>query len=330
MGLLVRGQWIADEADAPPEAELKALCAESASRLRNRVVAPDDAARGETFVAEAGRYVLYAARTCPFAHRALLARGLLGLEAAVDLALVRPLSGPDGWSFDRASGPFADPELGARALHEIYTASDPDFSGRASVPVLWDRRRRTIVSHSSLAIAQMFAGPFRAFARHAHDLYPGALRSAIDELIREVETSFVGPVLRAGRAANQADYEVAVGAAFAWLDEREALLARRRFLTGAALTLADLVLFTVLVRFDSCYYFGARCNLRRIQDYPSLWAYTRDIYQQPGVAETVNLREYRESYFLRDAAAGGSIVPLGPVIDFGARHERHRVGSANA
>ena len=277
--------------------------------------------------AEPGRYVLYGAITCPFTHRAMLARCLRGLGSQVRQLLARPLPGPDGWEFDAAGGKHADPVIGARCLRDIYLAGDPDFHGRPSVPVLWDAEDSRIVSHDSRQIVLLFNDHPRA---DRADLYPARHRQRIDADMASFDADFVGAIIQAGSTKSQADYEQAVQRVFGWLDALDGRLAGQRYLGGASPDLADLVNFTGLVRFDSCYYFGSRCHLRRVRDYPNLWGYLRDIYQLPGIAATVDLDAFRKSFFTTSPAGRDGVIPLGPDMDLTTPHGREALAAVQA
>lgn len=266
-----------------------------------------------------GRYVLYGGITCPFTHRALLARALRGLETSVRRVLANPVPGASGWEFDARGGPHSDPVLGARSMRDIYLADDSAFSGRPSVPLLWDAERGGIVSHSSREIVLLLNSHPQA---DGPDLYPGAHSNRIDADVASFDTEFVAAIIRAASTGSQAEYEQAVRGLFGWLDRLDERLAGRRYLGGPAVDLADLAVFTGLVRFDTCYYFGSRCHLRRIQDYPNLWGYVCDIYQLPGVSETVDFDAYRRSFFSTSPAARDGIIPLVPEIDFSTPQNR--------
>jgi putative glutathione S-transferase len=286
------------------------------SRFRNRVSA--DGSSG--FKAEAGRYHLYVSYACPFAHRTLLARTLMALEGAVSISILDPdWSGPQGWVFN--DGPMATPDQvgGFATLFEIYRLANPRFTGRVTVPVLFDRERNTIVNNESAEIMRMLEVEFAAFGDPAVDPYPEDLRAEIDAINGLVGPRVNGGVYRTGFAPTQESYDAAVVDLFEALDHLERHLGDRTFLVGERLTEADLRLFATLIRFDSVYYGALNCNLRRLVDYPNLWAYTRRIHQTPGVAATVRLDHIKRHYFDDHPMINRRIVPMGPLLDFGAK-----------
>ena len=275
------------------------------------------------FRAERGRYHLYVSLACPWAHRTVIFRRLKGLEDAIGLAVVHWLSREHGWTFDPAPGVIPDTVNGARYLHEVYTKASPRYSGRVTVPVLWDKVRGTIVNNESSEIIRMFNSAFDGVGATPGDYYPAELRPEIDAINARIYETVNNGVYRCGFATSQAAYDEAVGPLFATLDWLEARLATRRYLCGDRLTEADWRLFTTLVRFDPVYHYHFKCNLRRLTDYPNLWAYTRDLYQHPGIAATVDFEHIKRHYYeshLRVNPSG--VVPRGPVLDFAAPHER--------
>jgi putative glutathione S-transferase len=290
------------------------------ARFRDWVTA--DGSSG--YAAEPGRYHLYVSLACPWAHRTLVVRALKGLEEAIDVSIVDPIRDDRGWAFRDIPGATADRVNGWSYLSEAYAASEPGYEGRISVPVLWDTRTGRIVNNESADIIVMLNEAFDAFAGQPElDLYPAELREEIDELNRVVYATVNNGVYRAGFASGQEDYDEAVHPIFETLDRLEERLSSRRYLVGARQTLADWRLFTTLVRFDPVYVTHFKCNLRRIVDYPHLTAYLRDLYQTPGVAETVDMDHIKRHYF---ATHGGinptGIVPAGPIVDLDAPHGR--------
>jgi len=277
-----------------------------------------------TFPAEAGRYHLYVSRACPWAHGAVLVRDLLGLSDAVSMDVVDPYRDERGWRFSpEREGCTPDTATGADYLAAVYAAADPGYDGRVSVPVLWDRERETIVNNESIEVMRMFASAFGAHARDGIDLYPTDRRDEIDRLVDDIYDPVNNGVYRAGFAGSQGAYEAAVGELFAALDDLDDRLADRRYLAGEALTLADLRLFPTLVRFDEVYHTHFKCNVRRLVDYPNLWGYTRELYQLPGVAETVDMAHIKEHYYTtHDSLNPKRVVPVGPDPDFEAPHDR--------
>ena len=309
MKAMVDGIW---HTDAQPTPEWRA--AAERARFSGRISA--DGSSG--FAAEPGRYHLYISYACPFAHRTLLARRLLGLEGAISLSVLDPdWSGPDGWVFN--DGPLATPDHvnGCATLPEVYRLADPRFTGKVTVPVLWDRARGTIVNNESAEIMRMLATEFRAIGRPEVDLYPEPLRAEIDRLNAFVGPRINGGVYRAGFAATQEAYDAAVLDLFAALDVLEEQLSGRQYLAGERLTEADLRLFPTLIRFDVAYYGALRCNLRRLVEYPCLFAYTRRLYHLPGIAETVRLDHVKRHYWDDHAMINRRIVPIGPTLDLG-------------
>ena len=285
------------------------------------------------FKAEAGRYHLYVSLACPWAHRALIMRRLKGLDDMVSMSSVDWFMGKDGWRFDvdgKVDGADADPIGGHKFLREVYTAADPSYTGRVTVPVLWDRKRETIVSNESAEIIRMFNSAFDAIGGDgSQGYYPEPLRPEIDAVNEEVYHSVNNGVYKSGFATTQEAYEEAVTELFQVLDRLEDRLSRRRFLVGDRITEADWRLFTTLVRFDSVYNLHFKCNLRRIVDYPNLWGYARELYQVPGVAETVNMTHIKNHYYQSHESVNPTrIVPLGPVIDFAEPHGRERLKAA--
>ncbi|MDS0475230.1 glutathione S-transferase C-terminal domain-containing protein [Natrinema sp. 1APR25-10V2] len=268
------------------------------------------------------RYHLYVSRACPWAHGTLLTRRLLGLDDAVTIDVVDPHRADDGWEFspDKA-GCTPDTINGSDYLREVYTAAEPTYTGRVSVPVLWDQERETIVNEESDEIMRTLAD---AFADHRGvDLYPEDRREEVDEVIEALYGPLNRGVYAAGFASSQAEYEAAVETVFDALDRWESVLSDQRYLLGDELTLADLRLFPTLVRFDAVYHTHFKCNVRRLVDYPNLWGYTRDIYQMDGVAETVDLGHIKEHYYRsHDDIDPTGFVPAGPEIDFEAPHDR--------
>jgi putative glutathione S-transferase len=286
-------------------------------------------ANGESgFPAAAGRYHLYVSLACPWAHRTVIARKLRGLEAAIGMTVVDPIRDERGWAFRDGPGYSRDPVNGFTFLSEAYYARDPDYRGRVTVPVLWDRQTKRIVSNSDDDILRMLETEFDAFAGIELDLYPQPLRAQIDELSERIYRRVNDGVYQAGFATSQQAYEEAAYALFETLDELDARLETRRYLFGAAPVETDIRLFVTLVRFDAVYYGHFKCNLRRIVDYPNLSGYVRDLYQYRGIGETVDLDHIkRHYYYTHDDINPTRIVPIGPLLDFNAPHDRARIGS---
>lgn len=289
------------------------------AKFRGRVSA--DGASGHP--AEAGRYHLYVSLACPWAHRTLIFRKLKGLEDAIPVSVVEPVLSAEGWAFSAA---LPDRLNACSHLHQLYTRTHPRYTGRVTVPVLWDRARSAIVNNESAEIIRMFNDEFAAVAPGGPDFRPVGLRDAIDEVNAFVYENVNNGVYRCGFAGTQAAYDAAVRRLFGALDALEERLGRTRYLAGPALTEADWRLFTTLVRFDAVYHGHFKCNLRRIEDYPNLAGFTRELYQVPGVADTVDFDHIKRHYYVSHAHLNPSrIVPLGPTLDFGRPHGRDRL-----
>ncbi len=322
MGLLVDGVWQEDVSRTKDGHFIRPT-----TRFRSFVTAGGNAGpTGESgFAAERGRYHLYISLACPWAHRTLIFRTLKKLDDAISLSVTRPLYGKTGWEFGTEPGSTADTVNGKATLAEIYLLADPHYSGRVSVPVLWDKKRRTIVNNESAEIIRMLNSAFDAFTDAKTDYYPIALRAEIDRINDLVYANVNNGVYRAGFATTQAAYEEAARGVFAVLDRLEETLSRQRYLAGRQITEADWRLFTTLIRFDTVYYSHFKCNLRRIADYPNLWNYLRDLYQVPGIAETVSIDQIKRHYYGSQRRVNPTgIVPIGPRIDFTAPHDRGR------
>lgn len=276
------------------------------------------------FGAEPGRYHLYVSYACPWASRTLIFRTLKRLEEAVSVSAVHWYMGENGWEF---SDEYPDHVNGGRYLHQVYTRARPDYTGRATVPALWDKKRQTIVSNESADIIRMLNSEFNAYGDAALDFYPSELHAEIDAVNEEVFHNVNNGVYRAGFATSQEAYEEAFDALFATLDGLEQRLGRGRYLAGARLTEADWRLFTTLVRFDAVYYGHFKCNLRRVVDYPNLWGYLRELYQVPRVAGTVRMDHIKNHYYASHRRVNPTgIVPKGPVLDFRGAHGRDALG----
>jgi putative glutathione S-transferase len=326
MGLLVEGVWQDQWYDT---AASGGRFERQASKFRNWVTPdgdPGPSGQGG-FKAEPGRYHLYVSLACPWAHRTIIFRKLKKLEDAISLSVVAYHMGNEGWTFDESTGSTGDAVNRARRLSEIYVLADAKFTGRVTVPVLWDKQRRTIVNNESAEIIRMLNSAFDALTPVKTDFHPAALRDEIDAINELTYKAINNGVYRSGFATTQAAYEEAFNELFAALDEIEVRLSRQRYLVGNRLTEADWRLFTTLVRFDAVYHGHFKCNLRRIVDYPNLSNYVRDLYQMPGVAETVNLDHIKRHYYGSHKTINPTgIVPLGPALDFSAMHNRARFG----
>jgi glutathionyl-hydroquinone reductase len=275
------------------------------------------------FKVEAGRYHLYVSLACPWAHRTLIMRELKGLSEAISISIVDPYMGDDGWFFSDYPGAIPDTVNSAQYLREIYTKAKPDISGRVTVPILWDKHRETIVNNESREIIRMLDTEWHEIASTAVDLYPETLQATIDDTIDAIYQPINNGVYRAGFATKQGAYEDAVSELFDALDHWETVLGQQRYLCGDRLTEADICLFTTLYRFDAVYYVHFKCNLRRIVDYPNLWGYLRDLYQQPAFRTTCNLDHIKRHYYMSHPGVNPhQIVPKGPVIDFDAPCDR--------
>jgi putative glutathione S-transferase len=299
----------------------------AASRFRDWVTADGTPAPGRQrgFRAEPGRYHLYVSWACPWAHRTLIFRALKKLEDVISVSVVHHFMGENGWTFLKGDGATGDALYGFDYLHQIYTKADPAYSGRVTVPVLWDRKEETIVNNESSEIIRMLNSAFDEWGDASLDFYPEPLRAEIDALNGHIYPTINNGVYRAGFATTQAAYEEAFGELFSALDGLEERLSRQRYLTGDRLTEVDWRLFTTLVRFDAVYVGHFKCNLRRIGDYPNLSNYLRDLYQVPGVAGTVNMTHIKAHYYGSHRTINPTgVVPLGPKLDFDAPHDRAR------
>jgi glutathionyl-hydroquinone reductase len=277
------------------------------------------------FAAERDRYHLYVSLACPYAHRTVIFRKLKQLESAISMSILDPVMGEQGWQFGSGPGTTGDTVNSKRRLGEIYLLADPRYTGRVSVPVLWDKKRHAIVNNESPEIIRMLNSSFTALTNDRADYYPDDLRAEIDRINARVYNDVNIGVYRAGFATTQPAYEEGCRAVFAALDWAEDILSRQRYLAGARLTEADWRLFTTLVRFDAVYYGHFKCNLRRIVDYPNLENYLRELYQVPGIADTVNLDHIKRHYYMSMTAINPTrIVPLGPKLNFSAPHDRAR------
>ncbi len=278
------------------------------------------------FLAEPGRYQLYASLACPWSHRAVIVRRLLGLERVIGLTLTHPVVTEHGWRFADETG-GRDPLTGAHYLSELYLASDPGYANRTTVPLIWDTRTQRIVTNDFAQITVQMETEFAVFHRPgAPDLYPAPLRREIDALATLIYHTVNNGVYKAGFAPTQASYEEAFDAVFTTLDALEERLARRRYLLGGQLTEADVRLYPTLARFDAVYYLHYKCNLHRLADYPHLWAYARDLYQRPGFADTTDFAQIKRHYYQTETAINPSgIVPKGPYVSWLEPHHRDRM-----
>jgi putative glutathione S-transferase len=312
--MLVNGKWSAEWHPVQAKDE-KGGFVRQTSTFRNWVTLDGQAGpTGEAgFAAEAGRYHLYVGLICPWASRTLMARKLKGLDDVVSVSVVEPALGKEGWRFGEYPGATRDTVNGAAYLHELYTKADPHYTGRATIPVLWDKQRHAIVNNESADIVRMFNSGFGPLARNPVDLYPRPLRAEIDGLNARLYTQLNNGVYRAGFATTQVAYEEAFWSVFAMLDELEERLGKggpRLF--GQHLTESDIRLFVTLIRFDAAYHGLFKTNLRRIADYPRLSAYLLDMLAVPGIRETVNIDHIKRGYYSIKALNPAGIVPLGP------------------
>lgn len=330
MGMLIDGKWHDVWYDTKSS---QGRFVRSESQFRNWVTqdgSPGPSGEGG-FKAEPGRYHLYVSWACPWAHRALILRKLKGLEGLIGVSAVNTYMGEEGWTFHPGPGVIEDSVNGVTRLYELYTLADPSYSGRVTVPVLWDKEKRTIVSNESADLVRMLNTAFDRVGGNDEDFYPEPLRDEIDELNAFIYPNVNNGVYKSGFATTQDAYEEAATALFDALDTLDERLATRRYLTGSRITEADWRFFTTLVRFDAVYYGHFKCNRRRIADYPNLSGYLRDLYQVPGVAETVKIDLIKAHYYGSHKTINPYlIVPIGPELDFGAPHDRARLSERAA
>jgi putative glutathione S-transferase len=324
MGLLVDGRW----QDKWYESSKDGAFQREQAQRRNWLTA--DGKPGPTgvggFAAEPGRYHLYVSLACPWAHRTLILRKLKGLEKLIDVSVVSWLMLENGWTFDQSLGSTGDRLDHFDFMHQRYTADTADYTGRVTVPVLWDKQQNRIVNNESSEIIRMFNGAFDDLTGNDLDFYPAPLRGEIDALNERIYPAVNNGVYRAGFATSQQAYEEAFDDVFAELDRLELLLGANRYLAGEYLTEADIRLFTTLIRFDAVYYGHFKCNLRRIADYPNLSNWLREIYQWPGIAETVDFTHIKNHYYASHRTINPTgVVPKGPAQDFTAAHDRERL-----
>ncbi|MEJ2445198.1 MAG: glutathione S-transferase family protein [Exilibacterium sp.] len=318
MGLLQNGQWVDQWYNTQSSGgEFR----RQDSRFRSWVTTDGAAgpSGGEGFKAEAGRYRIYVSLACPWAHRTLIFRQLKDLQDLIDVTVVEPLMLSNGWEMN-------DDQYGLDYLYQLYLKADPDYEGRVTVPVLWDKHTQSIVSNESADIIRMFNGAFNGLTGNDIDYYPEALRPQIDAINERVYDSINNGVYRAGFATSQQAYEVAYYKLFDALDWVEQILNRQRYLAGSILTEADWRLFTTLIRFDAVYYGHFKTNRQRIADYPAISNYLRELYQQPGVEQTVNFAHIKQHYYGSHVTINPTqVVPLGPQQDFNLPHNRDRL-----
>jgi putative glutathione S-transferase len=316
MGILVDGVWKDEWYDTKSTG---GRFVRWESRYRNWITpdgSPGPSGEGG-FAAEFGRYHLYVSFACPWAHRTLIMRALKGLESAISLSVTHWHMGENGWTFEAAPGVIPDPIHRADCLYQVYLADDPKASGRATTPVLWDKARGRIVNNESAEIMRMLNSAFGSLGTDAGDYYPEALRREIDTLSQRIYDAVNNGVYKAGFATDQEAYEEAALNVFTMLDELEERLSDHRYLFGGRPLETDWRLFTTLVRFDAVYFGHFKCNLRRLVDYPNLWRYARDLYQLPGIAQTVNFDHIRRHYYGSHKKINpNGIVPIGPELDF--------------
>jgi putative glutathione S-transferase len=328
MGQMVAGNWYND--DSIP-ADARGHFVRADSQFRNWIT-PDGSAGpsgGGGFRAEPGRYHLFVAHSCPWAHRTIIFRKLKKLENIISMSLAdRPKT--EGWSYSEAIDDFKPGEDGVFRLHQVYAAADPRYSGKVTVPTLWDRERRTIVNNESSEIIRMFNSSFSAHTDVGYDFYPEEFRGEIDRVNEIVYSDFNNGVYRAGFARSQEAYEESVRKVFVCLEMMEQLLGERRYLAGNRITEADWRAFPTLLRFDLVYYSHFKCNLRRIQDYSNLTNYLRELYQWPGVKETLDLQKIKTGYYSQLNVNPKGIVPIGPLLDhLDLSHDRNRLPTAS-
>ncbi|WP_209506178.1 MULTISPECIES: glutathione S-transferase family protein [unclassified Ruegeria] len=323
MGLLVDGKWQDTWYDTKSTG---GAFKRSAAQFRNWLTADGRAGpSGKSgFRAEAGRYHLYVSYACPWAHRTLIFRALKGLSDLVSVSVVHPDMLDHGWTFEADDhGATGDRLYGLSYAHQIYTKADPSYSGRVTVPILWDKAQETIVSNESSEIIRMFNSAFNDITGNTDDYWPEAMRDEIEEVNARIYSDVNNGVYKSGFATSQAAYDAAVHPLFDTLDWLEGRLARNRYLMGDRITEADWRLFTTLIRFDPVYHLHFKCNRQRLIDYPNLWAYTRELYQWPGVAETVNMDHIvRHYHYSHDSINPHRIIPVNPVLDYLEPHGR--------
>ncbi|MEE2756589.1 MAG: glutathione S-transferase family protein [Myxococcota bacterium] len=322
MGLLIDGLWHDKWYDTESTG---GRFVRSESQFRHWVTA--DGRPGPTgaagFKAEPNRYHLYVSHACPWAHRTMIVRQLKGLEGLISTSVVNWVMREHGWTFAPGPGVEPDPVMNADYMHQVYTASCPNYTGRVTVPVLWDRKTNQIVSNESSDIIRMFNDAFDDCGARSLDLYPVSSRKEIDRWNKEIYASVNNGVYKAGFATDQAVYEAQVKRLFSTLETIETSLGQTRFLTGSQITEADWRLFTTLVRFDAVYVGHFKCNLKRLIDFPNLWGYTRALYQQPGIQKTVHMDHIKGHYYQSHPQLNPTaIVPSGPELDFDLPHNR--------
>jgi putative glutathione S-transferase len=325
MGLLVDGVW-QDDVSRTKDGHF----VRPATQFRNWVTpdgSPGPSGEGG-FAAESGRYHLYVSLACPWAHRAVIFRKLKALENVISMSVVSPDMLRDGWTFNVSEGSTGDAVNGKVKLSEIYLLAQPRYTGRVSVPVLWDKKRKTIVNNESPEIIRMFNSAFDDFTNVRTDYYPEALRPQIDKFNDLIYPNINNGVYRAGFATSQVAYEQAFRNVFDTLEELDQVLAQHRYLVGNTITEADWRLFSTLIRFDAVYYSHFKCNWRHIYEYANLSNYLRDLYQVPGVAETVSIEQIKRHYYVSQRHVNPTgIVPVGPQLDFAGPHDRGRFGA---
>ncbi|MGF1491492.1 MAG: glutathione S-transferase family protein [Microcoleaceae cyanobacterium] len=325
MGLLIDGVWHDQWYDTESTG---GHFVRQSSQFRNWVTAdgsPGPSGNGG-FKAEPGRYHLYVSYACPWAHRTLIFRSLKGLEDMISISIVNWLMLEHGWTFNPAPGMIPDSINGAQYLHQIYTKADATYSGRVTVPILWDKEMNTIVNNESAEIIRMLNSAFDGLGAKPGDYYPETLRTEIDQVNDRVYNTVNNGVYKAGFATTQEAYEEGVKPLFESLDWLEDRLTNQRYLMGSQLTEADWRLFTTLVRFDAVYVGHFKCNIRRIVDYPNLWGYLRELYQMPGITETVYFQHIKGHYYQSHKTINPSgVVPIGPEISWTEPHGRDRL-----
>ncbi len=331
LGQLVEGKWVSKREQGDSQGRFL----RPSTTFRDRITA--DGSSG--FKAEEGRYHLYISWACPWANRTAIMRKLKGLEDVIGLSVVDPVMGEEGWAFSNYPGSIPDTVNGVEYLREIYLKAEPKYTGRVTVPVLWDKQTNTIVNNESRDIIRMIDTEFENFVKVKADFYPEQLRESIDQTIDAIYQPINNGVYRAGFATKQEAYEEAVTELFETLDYWEEILGKQRYLCGDSLrdssasriTEADWCMFTTLFRFDAVYYVHFKCNLRHIYEYPNLWNYLKDLYQQPGVKETCNLEHIKLHYYKSHPNVNPTgLVPKGPILDFDAPHNRHQMTNAPA